>query len=84
MRTLGNSTSSKGNNVAGQARVVKCYNCQGEGHMAWQCTQPKRPRNSAWFKEKMLLVQAQEAGQVLNEEQLAFLGDLGISDGQAI
>ncbi|GJR46853.1 retrovirus-related pol polyprotein from transposon TNT 1-94 [Tanacetum coccineum] len=51
----GNATSSKGNNFAGQARVVKCYNCQGEWHMARQCTQPKRPRNSAWFKEKMLL-----------------------------
>ncbi|GJS33577.1 hypothetical protein Tco_0531959 [Tanacetum coccineum] len=25
---------------------------QGKGHMARQCNQPKRPRNSAWFKEK--------------------------------
>ncbi|GJT21540.1 hypothetical protein Tco_0891477 [Tanacetum coccineum] len=32
----------------------------------------------------MLLVQAQESGQVLDEEQLAFLADLGIPDGQAI
>ncbi|GKA07837.1 hypothetical protein Tco_0687061 [Tanacetum coccineum] len=56
----------------------------GEGHMARQCTQPKRPRNSTWFTEKILLVQAQEAGQELDEEQLAFLADLGISDGQAI
>ncbi|GJR98721.1 retrovirus-related pol polyprotein from transposon TNT 1-94 [Tanacetum coccineum] len=32
-RTKGNATSSGGNNAAGQARVVKCYNCQGEGHM---------------------------------------------------
>ncbi|GJX73221.1 hypothetical protein Tco_0311816 [Tanacetum coccineum] len=58
-----NATSSRGNNDACQARVVKCYNCQGEGYMAWQCTQPKRLRNSAWFKEKMLLVQAQESGK---------------------
>ncbi|GKE27094.1 hypothetical protein Tco_1442478 [Tanacetum coccineum] len=29
--------------------------------MAMQCTQPKRPRNFTWFKEKMLLVQAQES-----------------------
>ncbi|GJX62570.1 hypothetical protein Tco_0295470 [Tanacetum coccineum] len=27
------------------------------------CTKPKRARNSAWFKEKILLVQAQEFGQ---------------------
>ncbi|GKD08380.1 retrovirus-related pol polyprotein from transposon TNT 1-94 [Tanacetum coccineum] len=84
MGTKGNATSSGGNNAAGQARVVKCYNCQGEGHMARQCTKPKRPRNSAWFKEKMLLVQAQESGQVLDEEQLAFLVDPEIPDGQAI
>ncbi|GJZ60368.1 retrovirus-related pol polyprotein from transposon TNT 1-94 [Tanacetum coccineum] len=82
-RTKGNATISRGNNAASQARVVKCYNCQGEGHMARQCTQPKRPRNSAWFKEKMLLVQAQESGQVLDKDQLAFLAYLRIADGQA-
>ncbi|GJT13799.1 hypothetical protein Tco_0860841 [Tanacetum coccineum] len=32
----------------------------------------------------MLLVQAQESGQVLDEEQLAFLADPGIPDSQAI
>ncbi|GKF54579.1 retrovirus-related pol polyprotein from transposon TNT 1-94 [Tanacetum coccineum] len=79
----GNATSSGGNNVGGQARVVKCYNCQGEGHMARQCTQPKRPRNAAWFKEKAMLAEAQESGQILDEEQLAFLADPGIPDGQA-
>ncbi|GKD88155.1 copia protein [Tanacetum coccineum] len=46
---------------AGQPRVVKCYNCQGEGHMARQCTQSKRPRNAAWFKEKLMLAESQEA-----------------------
>ncbi|GJW61794.1 hypothetical protein Tco_0111129 [Tanacetum coccineum] len=40
----------------------------GEGHMARQCSQPKRPRNSAWFKEKLMLVEAHESGQVLEEE----------------
>ncbi|GJV33739.1 retrovirus-related pol polyprotein from transposon TNT 1-94, partial [Tanacetum coccineum] len=74
----GNATSSRGNTTSGQARVVKCYNCQGEGHMARQCTQPKRPRNAAWYKEKAMLAEAQEAGQILDEEQLVFLTDLGI------
>ncbi|GJV25049.1 retrovirus-related pol polyprotein from transposon TNT 1-94 [Tanacetum coccineum] len=79
----GNVTSSRGNTTSGQARVVKCYNCQGEGHMARQCTQPKRPRNAAWYKEKAMLAEAQEAGQILDEEQLAFLADPGIPAGQA-
>ncbi|GJZ86567.1 retrovirus-related pol polyprotein from transposon TNT 1-94 [Tanacetum coccineum] len=79
----GNATSLRGNTTSGQARVVKCYNCQGEGHMARQCTQPKRPRNAAWYKEKAMLAEAQEAGQILDEEQLAFLADPGIPAGQA-
>ncbi|GJT49574.1 hypothetical protein Tco_0975731 [Tanacetum coccineum] len=41
-----------------------------EGHMAKQCTQPKRLRISAWFKEKLMLAEAQEVGQILDEEQL--------------
>ncbi|GJT38614.1 hypothetical protein Tco_0938479 [Tanacetum coccineum] len=78
--TIGNATTSRGNNVAGQARVVKCYNFHGERHMTRQCTQPKRPRNAAWFKEKLMLAEAHESGQVLDEEQLAFLADPGITD----
>ncbi|GJZ14068.1 retrovirus-related pol polyprotein from transposon TNT 1-94 [Tanacetum coccineum] len=75
-----NATSSGGNNSSGHARVVKCYNCQGEGHMARQCTQPRRPRNAAWYKDKEMLVEAHEAGHILDEEQLAFLADPGTED----
>ncbi|GKC22003.1 retrovirus-related pol polyprotein from transposon TNT 1-94 [Tanacetum coccineum] len=80
----GNATSSGGNNTRGHARVVKCYNCQGECHMARQCTQPKRSMNVACFKEKVMLAEALEAGQILDEEQLEFLADPGILNGQAV
>ncbi|GKF63813.1 hypothetical protein Tco_0187261 [Tanacetum coccineum] len=43
--------------------------------MARQCTQPKRPRNATWYKEKAMLAEAQEARKFLDEEQLAFLTD---------
>ncbi|GKG13284.1 hypothetical protein Tco_0350244, partial [Tanacetum coccineum] len=57
----------------------------GEGHMARQCTQSKRPRNAAWFKDKAMLAEAHEAGQILDEEQLViFLADPGIPNGQAV
>ncbi|GKD81195.1 hypothetical protein Tco_1348034 [Tanacetum coccineum] len=79
-----NATSSRGSNASRLVRVVKCYNYQGKGHIAKQCTQPKRPRNATWYKDKVMLAEAQEAGQILDEEQLTFLANLGIPDGQAV
>nr|GEW47273.1 hypothetical protein [Tanacetum cinerariifolium] len=84
MAFLAAVASSRGNNVSRQTRVVKCYNCQGEGHMARQCTQPKQLRNVAWYKDKAMLAEAREVGQVLDEEKLAFLTDPGVPDGQAV
>ncbi|GJY70012.1 retrovirus-related pol polyprotein from transposon TNT 1-94 [Tanacetum coccineum] len=54
---------NRGNNAAIQTRFIRCYNCWGEGHIARQCTQPKRPRNSEWFNKKLMLVHAHESGQ---------------------
>nr|GEV71677.1 hypothetical protein [Tanacetum cinerariifolium] len=51
--------------VPGKQRVILCYNCKGEGHMSKECTKPKRKRDAEWFKDKVLLVQAQANGQVL-------------------
>ncbi|GJY97753.1 retrovirus-related pol polyprotein from transposon TNT 1-94 [Tanacetum coccineum] len=63
-------------------RTAICYNCKGEGHMSKQCTKPKRKRDNSWFKDKVLLVQAQANGQILYEEELAFLADLGIAEAK--
>ncbi|GKB74191.1 retrovirus-related pol polyprotein from transposon TNT 1-94 [Tanacetum coccineum] len=68
---------------SGKQMTVICYNCKREGHMSKQCTKPKRKQDDSWFKDKVLLVQAQANGQILHEEELAFLADLGIAEGQA-
>nr|GFA64148.1 hypothetical protein [Tanacetum cinerariifolium] len=49
---------ASGSNSRKQSTVI-CYNCKGEGYMSKQCTKPKRKRDDAWFKDKVLLVQAQ-------------------------
>ncbi|GJZ14831.1 retrovirus-related pol polyprotein from transposon TNT 1-94 [Tanacetum coccineum] len=48
-----------GGNNSGQQRAMKCFNCQREGHMARQCLKPKRKRDATWFRNKVLLVEAQ-------------------------
>nr|GEV29819.1 retrovirus-related Pol polyprotein from transposon TNT 1-94 [Tanacetum cinerariifolium] len=44
--------------------------------------EPKRKKDEAWFKHKVLLVQAQANRQILHEEELEFLADPGIAEAQ--
>ncbi|GKF91468.1 retrovirus-related pol polyprotein from transposon TNT 1-94, partial [Tanacetum coccineum] len=37
----GGTQNRAGNANAGQGKPVKCYNCNGIRHIAWNCTQPK-------------------------------------------
>ncbi|GJW20440.1 retrovirus-related pol polyprotein from transposon TNT 1-94 [Tanacetum coccineum] len=75
VRGAGNAggQSRVGNVNLGQAKPIKCYNYNGLGHIARECPQLKRPQDANYFKDKMLLMQAQENGEVLDEEQWLFL-----------
>ncbi|GJT08197.1 hypothetical protein Tco_0842659 [Tanacetum coccineum] len=52
-----------------------------EGHTARQCLKPKRKRDATWFRDIVLLVEAQGYGKVLNEEELTFLADPKVAEG---
>nr|GEZ46888.1 retrovirus-related Pol polyprotein from transposon TNT 1-94 [Tanacetum cinerariifolium] len=55
--SYGGAQNSVGYTNPSQTRQIKCYNCNGIGHIVRNCTHPKRPHNSEYFKDKMLLMQ---------------------------
>ncbi|GJY33839.1 retrovirus-related pol polyprotein from transposon TNT 1-94 [Tanacetum coccineum] len=69
---------NKGKHAAtrSQGKVVTCYNCRGQGHVAKECKEKKRAKDSQWFKDKALLMEAKEKGAILDAEAEAFLADV--------
>ncbi|GJT33156.1 hypothetical protein Tco_0923575 [Tanacetum coccineum] len=58
------------------------HSATSEGHMVGNAS--AKDQGMQMVKEKAMLAKAQEVGQILDEEQLAFLADLGVPDGQAV
>ncbi|GJZ75655.1 reverse transcriptase domain-containing protein [Tanacetum coccineum] len=71
-----NQLRTSSNFYATRSKKVICYNCRGEGHVARQCKEPKRKMDSQYFKDKALLMEAKEKGDVLDAEAEAFLADV--------
>ncbi|GJV89358.1 integrase, catalytic region, zinc finger, CCHC-type containing protein [Tanacetum coccineum] len=60
---------------------VQCYNCNGKGHYARDCSKP-RVRAAKYFKEQMLLAAKVEAGVNLDAEENDFMLMNAYSDDQ--
>nr|GFB69503.1 hypothetical protein [Tanacetum cinerariifolium] len=55
---------------------IQCFNCKEYGHFAKEYRKPKRVKDSAYHKEKMLLCKQAEQGVSLQAEQYDWLADM--------
>nr|GEX49031.1 reverse transcriptase domain-containing protein [Tanacetum cinerariifolium] len=59
-----------------QKSGIQCYNCKEFRHVARECQKPKRAKDAAYHREKMLLCKQEEAGIQLNAEQADWRDDI--------
>nr|GEX31764.1 integrase, catalytic region, zinc finger, CCHC-type, peptidase aspartic, catalytic [Tanacetum cinerariifolium] len=58
-----------------QQSGIQCFNCREFEHFAKECRKPKRVKDSAYHKEKMLLCKQAEQGVPLQAEQYDWIAD---------
>nr|GFC17530.1 hypothetical protein [Tanacetum cinerariifolium] len=58
-----------------QQSGIHCFNCKEFGNFAKECKKPKRVKDSAYHKEKMLLCKQAKQGVPLKAEQYDWLVD---------
>nr|GEY96363.1 hypothetical protein [Tanacetum cinerariifolium] len=64
-----------GSSVVQKSRI-QCYNCKEFEHVARECQKPKRAKDAAYHREKMLLCKQEEARIQLNAEQADWRDDI--------
>ncbi|GJV49596.1 integrase, catalytic region, zinc finger, CCHC-type containing protein [Tanacetum coccineum] len=72
--TVAGNRETVGSQVV-QQTGIQCFNCKGYGHYAKECRKPKRVKDYAYHKEKMMMCKQAEQGVPLQAEQADWLED---------
>ncbi|GKC97449.1 hypothetical protein Tco_1167724, partial [Tanacetum coccineum] len=72
--TVAGARETVGSTVV-QKNGIQCFNCKGFGHYARECRKPKRVKDYAYHKEKMMMCKQAEQGVPLRAEQADWLED---------
>nr|GFC75841.1 hypothetical protein [Tanacetum cinerariifolium] len=72
--TIAGARETVGSSVV-QKSGIQCYNCKEFGHVVRECQKPKRAKDAAYHREKMLLCKQEEAEIQLNTEQADWRDD---------
>ncbi|GJR74022.1 integrase, catalytic region, zinc finger, CCHC-type containing protein [Tanacetum coccineum] len=72
--TVAGARETVGSSVV-QHNGIQCFNCKGFGHYARECRKPKRVKDYAYHKEKMMMCKQAEQGVPLQAEQADWLED---------
>nr|GEV04020.1 hypothetical protein [Tanacetum cinerariifolium] len=58
-----------GNGNGNNQNQVRCYNCKGLGHLAWNCTVRPRRRDATYLQTQLLITQKEEVGIQLQAKE---------------
>nr|GEY14534.1 integrase, catalytic region, zinc finger, CCHC-type, peptidase aspartic, catalytic [Tanacetum cinerariifolium] len=72
--TVAGARDTIGSSMVQKSRI-QCYNYKEYGLVARECQKPKRAKDAAYHREKMLLCKQEEAGIQLNAEQADWKDD---------
>ncbi|GKA99983.1 gag-pol polyprotein [Tanacetum coccineum] len=67
------TTPAEGNGNGINDNPIRCYNCQGEGHYASNCTVKSRKWDAAYLQQQLQIAQEEEAGIQSTQEEFEFM-----------
>ncbi|GJY67566.1 hypothetical protein Tco_0469804 [Tanacetum coccineum] len=68
---------AEGNENGNNRNQIRCYNSQGEDHLACNCTVKPGKHDATYLQKQMQIVLKEEAGIQLTQEEFDFMADAG-------